>query len=107
MSLAELREQPVKRTVALAGATGLVGRSILEGLLADPSVQAVHVLGRRKPLSPMPGSRATSWILQHCRRFRRLMRFISRSVRPSKWPAARLHSGRSISTPTLRWLARR
>jgi uncharacterized protein YbjT (DUF2867 family) len=35
--------------VALAGATGLVGRSILEGLLADPSVQAVHVLGRRKP----------------------------------------------------------
>jgi uncharacterized protein YbjT (DUF2867 family) len=49
MSLLEPREQPVKRTVALAGATGLVGRSILEGLLADPSVQAVHVLGRRKP----------------------------------------------------------
>jgi hypothetical protein len=34
MSLAEPRERPVKRTVALAGATGLVGRSILEGLLA-------------------------------------------------------------------------
>src|SRR5580700_7200506 len=49
MSLLEPREQPVKRTVALAGATGLIGRSILEGLLADPSVQAVHVLGRRKP----------------------------------------------------------
>src|SRR5580692_6678166 len=49
MSFLEPREQPVKRTVALAGATGLVGRSILEGLLADPSVQAVHVLGRRKP----------------------------------------------------------
>src|ERR1700735_522293 len=49
MSLLEPREQPVKRTVALAGATGLVGRSILDGLLADPSVQAVHVLGRRKP----------------------------------------------------------
>src|SRR5215469_12858354 len=43
------KEQPGKRTVALAGATGLVGRSILEGLLADPSVQSVHVLGRRKP----------------------------------------------------------
>ena len=30
-------------------ATGLVGRSILEGLLTDPSVQSVHVLGRRNP----------------------------------------------------------
>lgn len=53
MSLADPRErpreQPVKRTVALAGATGLVGRSILEGLLADASVQSVHVLGRRNP----------------------------------------------------------
>ena len=49
MSLAEPREQAVKRTVALAGATGLVGRSILEGLLADASVQSVHVLGRRNP----------------------------------------------------------
>ena len=35
------------RTVALAGATGLVGRAILEGLLADASVAAVHALGRR------------------------------------------------------------
>ena len=43
------REQQVKRTVALAGATGLVGRSILEGLLADASVQSVHVLGRHNP----------------------------------------------------------
>ena len=49
MSVGEPREQFVKRTVALAGATGLVGRSILEGMLADPSVQSVHVLGRRKP----------------------------------------------------------
>jgi uncharacterized protein YbjT (DUF2867 family) len=49
MLLAEPRERPVKRTVALAGATGLVGRSILEGLLADTSVQSVHVVGRRKP----------------------------------------------------------
>ena len=47
MSLAE--PQSVKRTVALAGATGLVSRSILEGLLADASVQSVHVLGRRNP----------------------------------------------------------
>lgn len=36
------------RSVALAGATGLVGREILRGLLADPSVAALHVLGRRK-----------------------------------------------------------
>ena len=35
------------RTVALAGATGLVGRTILEGLLADESVEVVHVLARR------------------------------------------------------------
>jgi uncharacterized protein YbjT (DUF2867 family) len=34
--------------VALAGATGLVGRAILEGLLADRSVAAVHALGRRE-----------------------------------------------------------
>ena len=49
MSIAEPRERAVKRTVALAGATGLVGRSILEGLLADTSVQSVHVLARRRP----------------------------------------------------------
>jgi uncharacterized protein YbjT (DUF2867 family) len=35
------------RIVALAGASGLVGREILKGLLADSSVAAVHVLGRR------------------------------------------------------------
>lgn len=35
--------------MALAGATGLVGRAILEGLLADESVKAVHALGRREP----------------------------------------------------------
>jgi uncharacterized protein YbjT (DUF2867 family) len=37
------------RVVALAGATGLVGRAILEGLLTDRSVTAVHALGRREP----------------------------------------------------------
>ena len=35
------------RTVALAGATGLVGREILQGLIADASVKAIHVLARR------------------------------------------------------------
>jgi uncharacterized protein YbjT (DUF2867 family) len=37
------------RRVALAGATGLVGQSMLAGLLADASVDAVHVFGRRAP----------------------------------------------------------
>jgi uncharacterized protein YbjT (DUF2867 family) len=37
------------RVVAVAGATGLVGRAILEGLLADSSITAVHALGRREP----------------------------------------------------------
>lgn len=35
--------------MALAGATGLVGRAVLEGLLADTSVAVVHALGRREP----------------------------------------------------------
>lgn len=35
------------RNVLLAGATGLVGREILSGLLADASIGAVHVLVRR------------------------------------------------------------
>jgi uncharacterized protein YbjT (DUF2867 family) len=35
------------RTTLLAGATGLVGRELLAGLLADPAVGAVHTLGRR------------------------------------------------------------
>ncbi len=46
MSLAKAREWAVNGPSA--GATGLVGRSILEGLLADSSVQRVHVLARRK-----------------------------------------------------------
>jgi uncharacterized protein YbjT (DUF2867 family) len=36
------------RTVLVAGASGLVGRAVLQGLLADDSVAAVHALGRRK-----------------------------------------------------------
>ena len=39
-----------KRIALLAGATGLVGREILQGLLADDGVAAVHALARR-PLS--------------------------------------------------------
>ncbi|MGJ7901210.1 NAD(P)H-binding protein [Lysobacter sp. 1R34A] len=42
------------RTVIVAGATGLVGREILAGLLADPSVAAVHSLGRRMPVETHP-----------------------------------------------------
>lgn len=40
------------RTVALAGATGLVGREILKGLVADASVAAIHLLGRRALEAP-------------------------------------------------------
>jgi len=35
------------RTALVAGATGLVGREILQGLLADDAVAAVHALARR------------------------------------------------------------
>lgn len=38
---------PRERTVLLAGATGLVGRELLQGLLADDTVTAVHALARR------------------------------------------------------------
>jgi uncharacterized protein YbjT (DUF2867 family) len=40
-------EAAAARTVVVAGASGLVGREILQGLLADSSVAAVHVLARR------------------------------------------------------------
>lgn len=42
------------RTVIIAGATGLVGREILEGLLADRTVVAVHSLGRKAPAIQHP-----------------------------------------------------
>jgi Male sterility protein len=45
----EFPEGPIRRTVVLAGATGLVGRAILERLLADTSIRSVHVLTRRDP----------------------------------------------------------
>lgn len=37
------------RRIALAGATGLVGQSLLAQVLADPSVAVVHAFGRRAP----------------------------------------------------------
>ena len=42
------------RTVIIAGATGLVGREILRGLLADPAIDHVPVLGRRAPPAVSP-----------------------------------------------------
>src|SRR5262245_11317360 len=49
------------RTVALAGATGLVGREVLKGLIADPSVTAIHVLGRRALAAP--GAKVVSHVV--------------------------------------------
>jgi uncharacterized protein YbjT (DUF2867 family) len=43
-----------KRTVIIVGATGMVGREILAGLLADDSVGEVHSLGRRPPTMQHP-----------------------------------------------------
>lgn len=44
----------VRRTALVAGATGLVGGQILQGLLADDTVAAVHALGRRPPAVQHP-----------------------------------------------------
>lgn len=46
--MAEPVQTPNSRTVLVAGASGLVGREILKGLLDDDSVAAVHSLGRRE-----------------------------------------------------------
>jgi uncharacterized protein YbjT (DUF2867 family) len=43
-----------QRTVLIAGATGLVGRELLAGLLADAAVAQVHALGRRAPAASHP-----------------------------------------------------
>ncbi|HEX5686064.1 MAG TPA: NAD(P)H-binding protein [Ideonella sp.] len=42
------------RTVLIAGATGRVGREILQGLLTDRTVDAVHSLGRKRPAAQHP-----------------------------------------------------
>jgi len=49
--MSSMTAHPPSRRVVLAGATGLVGGLLLEGLLADTSVGEVQVLGRR-PVSP-------------------------------------------------------
>jgi uncharacterized protein YbjT (DUF2867 family) len=46
------------RTVVIAGATGLVGKELLRGLLADPTVAAIHSLGRRRPEEQHPKLKA-------------------------------------------------
>ncbi|MBC7471022.1 MAG: NAD(P)H-binding protein [Ramlibacter sp.] len=51
----------VGRTALVAGASGLVGRAILQGLLADKTVTAVHTLGRR--LLPLPDPKLTQHVV--------------------------------------------
>lgn len=46
------------RTVIIAGATGLVGKEILHGLLADETVIEVHSVGRKTPAVRHPKLRA-------------------------------------------------
>ncbi len=41
----------------LAGGTGLVGRELLQQLLAAPDTRAVHALARRLPAAPSPDAR--------------------------------------------------
>lgn len=41
------------QTLWLAGATGLVGRQVLQQALADPALLTVHLLGRRPPAGPL------------------------------------------------------
>jgi len=43
-----------KRIVIIAGGTGLVGKEIIEGLLADDTVAEVYSLGRRAPAIQHP-----------------------------------------------------
>jgi len=54
------------RRVALAGATGLIGSHLLDGLLADETVGEVHVIGRR------PVSRQHAKLRMHVVDFRAL-----------------------------------
>jgi len=42
------------RVAIVAGATGLVGSAILQGLIDDPNVAEVHALGRRAPPARSP-----------------------------------------------------
>lgn len=49
-----MRHPMKKRIVIIAGATGLVGKEILQGLLADDNVAQVHSLGRKAPAMEHP-----------------------------------------------------
>lgn len=49
LTTSDLPHPSCGRRIALAGATGLVGREILRLLLDDPSVEAVRTFGRRSP----------------------------------------------------------
>ena len=49
------RDRSSARTALLAGASGLVGRALLDGLLASPRWRHVHVLLRR-PVPNLPSS---------------------------------------------------
>jgi uncharacterized protein YbjT (DUF2867 family) len=48
--------------VAVAGATGLIGRALLELLVADHRVAEVHALLRRPPAVPLPTGALPLWI---------------------------------------------
>jgi hypothetical protein len=88
------------RVVALAGGTGLVGRAILEGLLADDSVMTVHALGRRAPGIIHP--RLTPHVVDFAALppgSRRSTRSTWRSAQPSKRLAAAQPSTPWTSTP--------
>jgi uncharacterized protein YbjT (DUF2867 family) len=54
MHMSDQMHPGATRAVALAGATGLVGSAILQGLLDDPTVAAVHAIGRRRPDTAHP-----------------------------------------------------
>lgn len=45
--MTDLAHPLTPRTALVAGATGLVGRALLQGLLADPQVTVAHILVRR------------------------------------------------------------
>ena len=47
---------PLPRTALLAGATGLIGRALLDRLLQDKRYSQVHVLARREVLGEAAGS---------------------------------------------------
>ncbi|CAL74602.1 Conserved hypothetical protein; putative nucleoside-diphosphate-sugar epimerase [Bradyrhizobium sp. ORS 278] len=49
------------RIAIIAGSTGLVGRELLRGLLADPGVDHVHSVGRRAP--PQVSPKLTSHVV--------------------------------------------